>query len=106
MNVIYSPQAIRDLEEIGAYYRANASLAVAAAIAERIEQVINRLARHPHSAPRSPGSGTSELCRSCGFLTRFSIECARTQSKSCISDMRHVDRGTTTRDSEKAEIGR
>ncbi len=48
----YAPRAIRDLEEIGAYYRAVATLPVAAAIAERLERVIGRLALQPQSAPR------------------------------------------------------
>jgi plasmid stabilization system protein ParE len=52
MKVVYSPRAIRDLEEIGAYYRAAASPKIAAAIGERIERVINRLPHHPHAAPR------------------------------------------------------
>lgn len=52
MRIDYSPRAIRDLEEIGAYYRAVAAPPVAAAIAERIERVIGRLVRHPDGAPR------------------------------------------------------
>jgi plasmid stabilization system protein ParE len=55
MKVIYSPRAIRDLEKISAYYRSVATASVAAGIGERIEQVIDRLARHPHSAPRVAG---------------------------------------------------
>jgi len=52
MTVIYAPRAVRDLEQIGAYYRATANPRIAAAIAERIERVINRLPRHPEAAPR------------------------------------------------------
>lgn len=52
MRIVYSPRAIRDLEQIGAYYRGVASPDVAAAIAERIEYVIERLAHQPQSAPR------------------------------------------------------
>ena len=55
MKVVYSPRAVRDLQQIGAYYRAVASPDVAAAIAERIESVIGRLARQPQSAPRVVG---------------------------------------------------
>jgi toxin ParE1/3/4 len=51
MKVVYSPRAIRDLESIGAYYRTVADPTIAAAIADRIEYVINRLGRLPHSAP-------------------------------------------------------
>ena len=52
MRVVYSPRAIRDLEHIVAYYRSVADPTVAAAISERIERVINRIARRPQSAPR------------------------------------------------------
>jgi plasmid stabilization system protein ParE len=52
MRIDYAPRAIRDLEEIGAYYRAVATPPVAAAIAERLERVIGRLALQPQSAPR------------------------------------------------------
>ena len=52
MRIVYSPRAIRDLEHIAAYYRTVAGSNIAAAISERIEQVINRIARQPHTAPR------------------------------------------------------
>lgn len=47
MKVIYSPKAIRDLEHIAAYYRSVADQGIAAAISDRIEQVINRIGRRP-----------------------------------------------------------
>ena len=52
MKVIYSPRATRDLETIAIYYRSITDPTTATAIAERIEYVINRLGRLPHSAPR------------------------------------------------------
>ena len=52
MRIVYSPRAIRDLDTIAAYYRTVADSKIASAIAERIEYVVNRLGRHPHSAPR------------------------------------------------------
>jgi toxin ParE1/3/4 len=52
MRIVYSPRAIRDLEHIAAYYRLVADPNIAAAISERIEHVINRIARRPHNAPR------------------------------------------------------
>jgi plasmid stabilization system protein ParE len=52
MRVVYSPRAVRDLEHIAAYYRTVADPRIAAAISERIEQVINRVARRPEMAPR------------------------------------------------------
>ncbi len=55
MRIDYSPRAIRDLEDIGAYYRAVAAPPVAAAIAERIGRVIDWLALQPESAPRVAG---------------------------------------------------
>jgi toxin ParE1/3/4 len=51
MRIVYAPRAIRDLEEIGAYYREVAAPRVAAAIGERIERVVDRLALQPESAP-------------------------------------------------------
>jgi len=55
MKLVYSPRAIRDLEHIAAYYRSVADPNIAAAISERIEHVINRIAHRPHSAPRVAG---------------------------------------------------
>jgi plasmid stabilization system protein ParE len=55
MRVVYSPRAIRDLEHLAAYYRAVADPKIAAAISERIDQVVNRVARRPQSAPRVAG---------------------------------------------------
>jgi toxin ParE1/3/4 len=51
MRVVYSPRAIRDLEHIAAYYRSVADPTIVAAISERIEHVVNRIAQRPHSAP-------------------------------------------------------
>jgi toxin ParE1/3/4 len=55
MNVIYSRRAARDLEAIAVYYRAVAGPRIAAAIGRRIEYAVNRVAEHPHSAPRVAG---------------------------------------------------
>lgn len=52
MNVIYSPRSLRDLEHIAAYYRTVSDPKIAAAIADRIEHTINRVAQRPESAPR------------------------------------------------------
>ena len=52
MKVSYSPRALRDLEAIAAYYRAVADEKITAAIAERIEAVIKRVADYPQSAPQ------------------------------------------------------
>jgi plasmid stabilization system protein ParE len=43
MRLVYSPRAIRDLEHIAAYYRSVAGPKIAAAISQRIEQIINRI---------------------------------------------------------------
>ena len=51
MRVVYSPRATRDLEAIAAYHRTVADPQVADAIANRIERVVDRLGRRPHSAP-------------------------------------------------------
>jgi toxin ParE1/3/4 len=52
MRIVYSPRAIRDLQQIAAYYRSVADAKVAAAISHRIEHVITRVARRPQTAPR------------------------------------------------------
>ena len=55
MKVEYAPRAIRDLQEIGAYYRTAADEKVAAAVAQRIEHVVNLVVRQPNIAPLVPG---------------------------------------------------
>jgi plasmid stabilization system protein ParE len=55
MNLIYSPRAVQDLENIAAYYRSAAGPKIAGAIAQRIERVIERIARQPHTAPKVAG---------------------------------------------------
>jgi plasmid stabilization system protein ParE len=51
VRVVCSPRAIRDLEHIAAYYRSVADPNIAAAISQRIQHVINRIAHRPQSAP-------------------------------------------------------
>jgi plasmid stabilization system protein ParE len=51
MNVEFAPRATRDLQEIGLYYRTVAGEAIAIAVAQRIEHVINLIARQPKIAP-------------------------------------------------------
>ncbi len=55
MRLVYSPRAVRDLERIAAYYRSVAGPKIATAISGRIEQVINRIARRPLTAPPVAG---------------------------------------------------
>lgn len=55
MKVVYAPRATRDLEAIADYYHSIDDPRIAAAVAERIEYVINRLGRLPRSAPRVIG---------------------------------------------------
>jgi toxin ParE1/3/4 len=55
MRLVYSPRAIRDLEHIAKYYRLVSDPKVAAALTERIEQVIDRIAQRPRTAPRVAG---------------------------------------------------
>jgi len=52
MKIIYSPRAARDLERIADYYATLADSTIARAVGGRIERVIDRIARHPESAPR------------------------------------------------------
>lgn len=60
MKVIYSPKAIRDLEHIAAYYRSVADQGIAAAISDRIEQVINRIGRG-HKPRRESSSDLTSM---------------------------------------------
>ena len=52
MKLVYSRRAIAELSEIADYYSANASPAIAEAMARRFDDVINRICRAPESAPR------------------------------------------------------
>jgi plasmid stabilization system protein ParE len=52
MKVVYSRRSLADLEKIAAHYTALADPRVARAIASRIHQVIDRIARVPESAQR------------------------------------------------------
>jgi toxin ParE1/3/4 len=54
MRVEYAPRAVRDLQEIGSYYRTAANERVAAAVAQRIEHIVNLIARQPNIAPLVP----------------------------------------------------
>lgn len=50
MNVVYSRRAIADLEHIASYYTAVADPAIAQAVENRIQLVIERISRVPESA--------------------------------------------------------
>ena len=52
MKLVYSRQALADLDRIATYYTANANQSVAEAIGRRIENVLDRIAASPESAPR------------------------------------------------------
>jgi toxin ParE1/3/4 len=52
MKLVYSRQALADLDEIATYYTANASPAIADAIGRRLEDVIDRIRRIPEAAPK------------------------------------------------------
>jgi toxin ParE1/3/4 len=52
MKLVYSRRALADLDQIKAYYAANASPAIAEAIGRRLENVIDRIRRVPEAAPR------------------------------------------------------
>ena len=52
MKLVYSRQALTDLNQIAAYYNASASPAIAESIATRLETVIDRICRLPKAAPR------------------------------------------------------
>lgn len=52
MKVVYSRQALADLDQISAYYGEHASPRVVRSIGARIENVIARIASTPASAPR------------------------------------------------------
>jgi toxin ParE1/3/4 len=52
MRVIYSRQALADLEDIATYYSVNASAAIAQSIEQRFVAVIERIRLAPESGPR------------------------------------------------------
>ncbi|MFT0876741.1 type II toxin-antitoxin system RelE/ParE family toxin [Rhodopseudomonas sp. G2_2311] len=52
MKVVYSRQALADIDQISAYYGEHASPRVARSIGARIENVIARIASAPASAPK------------------------------------------------------
>ncbi|MDB5567915.1 MAG: Plasmid stabilization system [Tardiphaga sp.] len=53
MKLVYSRQALADLDELAAYYVANASPVIAESIGQRINDVIDRICRAPEAAPRA-----------------------------------------------------
>ncbi len=52
MRLVYSRQALADIDEIATYYATNASSAIAASIERRLGDVIDRICRLPEAAPR------------------------------------------------------
>jgi toxin ParE1/3/4 len=52
MKLVYSRRAFADLDQILAWYSANASPAIAEAIEQRLDDVVDRISRAPESAPR------------------------------------------------------
>jgi toxin ParE1/3/4 len=52
MKPIYSRRALADLDQILAWYSANASPAMAEAIEQRLDDVVDRICSAPESAPR------------------------------------------------------
>jgi plasmid stabilization system protein ParE len=52
MKLVYSRRALADLDQILAWYSANASPAMAEAIEQRLDDVVDRICSAPESAPR------------------------------------------------------
>jgi toxin ParE1/3/4 len=52
MKLVFSRQALADLDAIASYYSANASPAIASSVERRIIDVIERIRRAPEAAPR------------------------------------------------------
>jgi toxin ParE1/3/4 len=52
MKLVYSRQALADLEMIASYYAANASPTIAVSIRRRLLDVIDHICRTPEAAPR------------------------------------------------------
>ncbi|MBB1093033.1 type II toxin-antitoxin system RelE/ParE family toxin [Rhodopseudomonas pseudopalustris] len=52
MRVVFSRQALADLERVVDDYTGNAGSTIARSIGRRIEDVIDRIAKSPNSAPR------------------------------------------------------
>jgi toxin ParE1/3/4 len=52
MKPVYSRRALADLDQILAWYSANASPAMAEAIGQRLDDVVDRICSAPESGPR------------------------------------------------------
>jgi toxin ParE1/3/4 len=52
VKLVYSRQALADLDEIATYYTASASPAIADAIGRRLEDVIDRIRHTQQAAPK------------------------------------------------------
>ena len=52
MKIVFSRQALTDLDEIASYYSIHANPAIAAAVERRFRDVIDRIGRTPEAAPR------------------------------------------------------
>jgi toxin ParE1/3/4 len=52
MKPVFSRRALADLDQILAWYSANASPAIAEAIERRLDDVVDRICSEPESAPR------------------------------------------------------
>jgi plasmid stabilization system protein ParE len=52
MNPLYSRRALADLDQILAWYSAHAGPAMAEAIEQRLDDVVDRICSAPESAPR------------------------------------------------------
>ncbi len=52
MKLVYSRQALADIDQIATYYALNTSPAIAEGIGSRLGDVIDRICRAPEAAPR------------------------------------------------------
>ena len=91
MKLVYSRQALADIEAIATYYSENASPTIARSIEHVFLAVIARVRRNPDSAPRvtqRPGVRCVTVVR---YRFEYFIAPAAIQSKFCTFGMRRDD---------------
>jgi toxin ParE1/3/4 len=86
MKLVYSRRAIADLEAIAAYYAASTSPVIASSIAQRLEDVIDRICRIPNAAPRVSQRSRIRVVAVVAIHFGFSIACAKMRLISCMFD--------------------
>jgi plasmid stabilization system protein ParE len=88
MKLVYSRQALADLDQIATYYASHASPRIAETIGRRLGDVIDRIRRTPEAGPRVSQRSQVRVVAVVRYPFRIFTGCATTQSTFCISDTR------------------